>query len=211
MVITLRLVRSIVPEGGVERGRLARAGRAGDQDDARGAIDQVHELGLHLLGHADLVERELRGRLIEQAENEALAVDRGDAREADVDLAAADADAGVAVLGAVAVGDVELGHDLQSRADGGRERERRAERVDQHAVDAEADDELVLHRVDVDVAGATAEGLEEDHVDEADDGRLARELEEVGGLADRAREVLIERSSSGISSTISVTRSWRCS
>ena len=41
-------------------------------------------------------------------------------------------------------------------------------------------------RVDVNVAGAAAEGLEQDHVHEADDGGLAGELEEVGGLADGA-------------------------
>ncbi len=90
----------------------------------------------------------------------------------------------MAVLRGVAVGDVELGHDLESRADRGCERERGLEGVDEHAVDAEADDELVLHGVNVDVRGASAEGLEQDHVHQADDGRLPGELEEVGGVAD---------------------------
>ena len=71
-------------------------------------------MDLHVLGHADLVERELRGGLIEEAEDESFAVDGGDGGEADIDLAAADADAGVAVLRAVAVGDIEFGHDLET-------------------------------------------------------------------------------------------------
>ncbi len=198
-------------ECGVEGGGLAAAGGAGDEDDAGGVRDQVHHAGLHGPRHADLIERELGGGLVEQAEHEAFAVDGGDGGEADVDLAAADADAGVAVLRAVAVGDVQLGHDLEARADGRGQREGRAEGVDQHAVDAEADDQPVLHRVHVHVAGAAAERFEQDHVDKADDRRLPRELQKVGRLAACAAAEAMARSSKGISSMISVTRSWRCS
>ena len=55
----------------------------------------------------------------------------------------------------------------------------------EHAVDAVAHAELLLVGLDVDVARALLDGVEQDHVDEADDRRvLARllELEEVDVL-----------------------------
>ena len=50
----------------------------------------------------------------------------------------------------------------------------------------QTDDQPALHRMDVDIRGAPAEGLEEDHVHQPDDGRLPGELEQVGGVADGA-------------------------
>ncbi len=63
--------------------------------------------------------------------------------------------------------------------------ERRRHLLGEHAVDAVAHAELLLVRLDVDVARALLDGVEEDHVDEADDRRVLAgllELEEVDVL-----------------------------
>ena len=52
-----------------------------------------------------------------------------------------------------------------------------------------ADDQVALHRLDVDVAGALLRGAEEQAVDEADDRRFVAGVEEVGGLF----EVVLDR------------------
>ena len=52
----------------------------------------------------------------------------------------------------------------------------------QHAVDAEADREPALVRLDVDVAGALLYRLEEERVHEPDDRRPVARLEQVGRL-----------------------------
>jgi hypothetical protein len=87
----------------------------GDEHHPVGAVDHVHQLALHPLVHPERVEAELGGGLVEQAEDDALAVDGRDDREADVDLLGPDADGRLPVLGAVPVGDVQLGHDLEAR------------------------------------------------------------------------------------------------
>ena len=107
----------------------------------------------------------------------------GRTRDAEVHLAAlAELQLDAPVLREAPLGDVERRHDLDAARDRVLQLERRRHLLDEHAVDAVAHAELLLVRLDVDVARALLDGVEEDHVDEADDGRvLARllELEEV--------------------------------
>ena len=84
-----------------------------------------------------------------------------------------------AVLRQAALGDVELRHDLDARDDRGLQPARRRLDVVQHAVDAVADLELVLERLDVDVGRALLDGAVDEHVHQPDDRRLARQVAEV--------------------------------
>ena len=59
----------------------------------------------------------------------------------------------------------------------------------QHAVDAEADDEAVLERLDVDVGRVVLDRLRQDRVDQLDDRRLVVAFEQVGGFGQVLREV----------------------
>ena len=103
-----------------------------------------------------MLEAEHRVAAVEDAEHDRLAVDHGDDRHAQVDLAAGDAEADAAVLGDALFGDVQVAEDLQARHD----RRvvladlRRDVRLDEDAVDAVADAKLVLERLDVDVGRA---------------------------------------------------------
>ena len=175
---------------GVERVRLARAGRPGDEHDAVGPVDRVLEAAQRLLVEAELRHVELQLRLVEQPHDDLLAELRRDARDAQVEVARALLDAqpdlDAAVLRQALLGDVELRHDLQARDQGIAGPHRQRHDVVQDAVDAEADAELLLVRLDVDVRGARLQGLDEDQVGDLDDRRgfaRLREVREVDLLA----------------------------
>jgi hypothetical protein len=76
------------------------------------------------------------------------------------------------VLGVAALGDVQVGHDLDAGDDRVVERLRRAGALDERAVDAVAQAGALFHRLEVDVAGVGAEGLHQHHVHHADHGGL---------------------------------------
>jgi hypothetical protein len=101
--------------------------------------------------HADLLEVE-HGPLLEETHDDPLAVAHRQRGDADVDLAAGHARADAAVLRNAFLGDVELRHDLHARDDRGLEPRRRLHDLVEHAVDPEPDAQLLLERLDVDVA-----------------------------------------------------------
>src|SRR5204862_432045 len=86
---------------------------------------------------------------------------------------------------------VEARHDLHARED-------RVDVVavgvlglDEVAVDAVADDQLLFARLDVDIGGALLDRLEHDRVDPADDRRLIGEIEDVDQLLRLAVHVVV--------------------
>ena len=109
-----------------------------------------------------------------------------------------------AVLRDAALGDVEVGEDLDAGGDRGDRRRGHDRRLGEHAVDAVADPHLVLLRLEVDVGGAALDGLLDHPLDELDDGRVLAGRAEVHG---RRREVVeralrLRRPDAGSSSSI---------
>ena len=129
------------------------------------------------------------GLLVEQSQHHPLAVTGRNRRDAHVDRAAGDAQTDAPVLRQALLGDVELRHDLQARHDQWRDRPLGLQHLAQDAVDAKADDESILKRLDVDVGGVFLHRLGEDRVDEADDRRVVLALEEIGLLRQHLRQV----------------------
>src|SRR5690348_17483327 len=80
-------------------------------------MDGVVELLVGPRVEAELGEIELQRLLVENAEDGLLAEDRGQDRNAEVDLAGAKSEFDPAILGDASLGDVEVGHDLQTRDD----------------------------------------------------------------------------------------------
>ena len=76
------------------------------------------------------------------------------------------------VLRQAALGDVQVGHDLEARNHRQGQVLGRRRHFVEGAVHAVADLELVLEGLEVNVAGAVLHGLEQDEVDEPDDRRL---------------------------------------
>ena len=161
----------------------------GDQQDAVRLVDQlVHQL-LGARIHAERIQLEAAGLLVEQTQHHALAVTGGDRRHAHVDRAAGDAQRDAAVLRQALLGDVELRHDLDARDHQRRDGAARLQHFAQHAVDAEAHDQAVLERLDVNVGGVVLDRLRQDRVDQLDDRRLVVAFQQVGGLRQILREV----------------------
>ena len=139
--------------------------------------------------HAERGEVEAAGLLVEKTQHHALAVARRDGRDAHVDRAAGDPQADAAVLRQALLGDVELRHDLDARDDERRHRALGLQNLTQHAVHAEAHDEAVLERLDVDVGRVLLHRLREHRVDEPDDRRVVVAVEQVRLLRQILREV----------------------
>ena len=159
-------------ERGVERRRLAAAGRAGAEHHAERGPDEVRVGLVRVGGHAELAQAEDRAGLVEDPHDALLAPDGGDGGHPDVDLLAVDLCAQLAVLGPTPFDDVHAGHDLdaadQADAHGGGERQDFLER----AVDPVAHPDAELGRFDVDVRGAVALGLGQDAAHDLDDRRV---------------------------------------
>ena len=164
-------------EGGVEGGGLAGAGGAGDEHHAVGLLDVAAEAAEVFGGEPNDVERELgellrHGLFVEHAEDGVFAMYSRHDGDAEVDEAALVADTKAAVLGDAALGDVELGHDL----DAGQDRlvvlaGDRGHGLLQDAVDAVLDEQRVVEGFEMDIGGAAFERGKDGGVDEADDGR----------------------------------------
>ena len=157
---------------GVQRSRLARAGRPDAQQQTVRLVQQPRESGAIFGGHAEAVEgnRLVRG---EQPQHHVLAVARGrDGRHAQLDVALVHAQLDLAVLGFAPLGDVELGEHLDARRNGPLIPRRDAQVGITAAVLAEAHDGFAARGpgFDVDVRGAGPIGVRDDPVDEPDHG-----------------------------------------
>ncbi len=132
---------------------------------------------------AELGHVELQVRLVEEAQHDLLAEERRQRRDAEVHLlAASHLQLDAAVLRQAPLGDVQLRHDLEPRRDRVAQLHRRLHHLVEHAVDAVADAEFLLVRLDVDVRRVALDGVGEDQVHELDDRRvlgLARQLADV--------------------------------
>ena len=93
----------------------------------------------------------------------------GDHADSQVEFLLAHGDLDPPVLGAPSFGDIELGENLDTREDGTQQPSGRAVALDQHAVDAVADADPVLERLDVDVRGPQLHGFADHQLDQAND------------------------------------------
>ena len=163
----------------VERVGLAAAGRPGDQHHAPRLADRVLELRAATRARSpSLVMSSISLSLSSKTQDDLLAEQRRQDGDAEVDFlgaafAVAEADLDAAVLRQPLLGDVELRHDLDARGDRVAELHRRRHDVVEDAVDAEPDAELLLVRLDVDVARPLLDRRHQHQVDQADDRRFA--------------------------------------
>ena len=141
-----------------------------------GSVDGVLELDQGVAVQAELVDTGGEVGLVEHAEHDLLAVDRRQNRDAQIEIFSRHAHAHAAVLRQPALGDVEVGHDLDARDHRRGKAFRRRLHIVQHAVDAVPDGETVLERLDVDVGRAHVEGVRDQQADQADDRRFRREV-----------------------------------
>ena len=132
--------------------------------------------GLELLEgvriQAELVDAGGEIRFVEHAQHDLFAMHGGHDGDAQVVILAADADAHAAVLRQAAFGDVQAAHDFEARGQRQLHLLGRRRGVHQHAVNAVAQAQAFFKRLDVNVAGAVFDGLDEDEVGQLDDRRF---------------------------------------
>jgi len=174
------LARAIaLGEAGVERRRLAAAGRSRGEEHPVRLCGEALDVGEQLRRHAELRERDGSAAAIEKTKHDALTEHRGDGGDAEIELARLEANADAAVLRAAALGDVELREELDARDDGMVELRRWLEGSDEDAVDADAGGEACSCCFQVDVGGASVVGVADEEVDVADYRGLGGEVADV--------------------------------
>ena len=172
----LAVRRVQLDQRGVERGGLAAAGRAGDQDDAVRAGERLVIGVERIAGEAKRREVERDAGPIQDAQDHRLAVHGGHRGDAQVDVLAAHRELDAAILGQAALGDVEARHDLDARDDRGAQLQGRRFDLAQHAVDAIAYAQVLFERLDVDVRGPRLDRPRDQPVDDPHHRRLARQI-----------------------------------
>ncbi len=163
----------------VQGGGLARTGRAGDQHDAVGTIDDALHGLVVSVAHAQLTQLETTGLLVQQTQHHPFAMPGRQGRDPYVHCPAHQSQADAAVLGQAFLGNVQLGHDLDPRDERGMQLPARAHDVTQRPVDAEAHQRIGLEGFDMDVRGVLLDRLGQQGVDQTDDGRLILGLQQV--------------------------------
>ncbi|MNU57728.1 hypothetical protein D3C71_468530 [compost metagenome] len=144
--------------------------------------DQAVELPEHARAHAQPLQLQAAGFLVQQAQHRALAMAGRQGGHPHVDRPPAHAQRDAAVLRQALFGDVQVRHDLDARDQRGMQGLARRHHIAQGAVHAVAHHGVGFERFDVDIAGAVARGLREQRIDHADDGRVVLRLQQVRHL-----------------------------
>src|SRR3984957_15522119 len=163
----------------VQRRAFAGTGRTGDEQYSVRTFDCFAQDVECPLIHTELAQIEFAGLFVEQTQHDAFTVPCGNRRDAHIDGTPGNLQPDAAVLWQSFFGDVQTRHDLDARHDGIGDRFLRTQYFTQHAIDAEANDQTILERFDVDVAGAFFHRFGENGVDETDDRRVVLGFEQI--------------------------------
>ncbi len=123
-----------------------------------------------------------RLRAIEQSQHDTLAERGRNRRDAQVDIAAGNAQPDSAILRQPLLRDIEARHDLDARGDRRLKALGRRQYVVHHAVHAEAHHHFFFENLDVDIGRAVLDRLRQHAVDELDNWRRIVGLEQVQRL-----------------------------
>lgn len=146
----------------------------GDKKNAVGPVDELdHVLEVELV-EAEILNLDEVSGFLQQAEGNGLAPRGGHGGNTDIDILAVDAHTDASIHGQALLGDIQVGHDLDTGNDGGLEFVQLRGNVDlvQHSVDAVPDAQLVFHWLDVNIRRALTVCLGDDLVHELDDGSV---------------------------------------
>src|SRR5450830_929861 len=163
-------------ECGVQGRCLAGAGGAGDDNHTIRLADDVVEQGQRIIEESKVLKGHHGTALVQDAQNDLLAVDGGQRTDAEVDGLVLDAQGDTAVLGLAPLGDIHIGHDLDAREHAGLDVARQFLLLLQDTVDTVADAQVVLLRLHVDIRRALDDGLGDEGVDQPNDGRVLTHL-----------------------------------
>ena len=175
-------------ERGIQGHRLARAGGAAMEDHAVGLADALAVLGKVFVGETEHGQRQGGLLLVQDTHDHLLAVLHRPGSDAKVDvhvLLRVALEDNASVLRQPALRDVQVAHDLEAGDEGVGRLLGQPQFFLAQAVDAVADEQLLLHRLDVDVRRALDVGILDDAVGHLDDGRGILALHVGGAHLDR--------------------------
>ena len=169
-------------ERGVERRGFAAARGAGHQNDPVRQAENAPERLQFAAIEAEFAHPSERRVLPQQTHDHRFAVQHGNDRDADIDLAVVHADFDPTVLRQPLLGDVEMTENLHARDN------RRLKPLDlgrdrgllQHSVNPVTNPQLVFERLEVDVGRSQVDGVLQHLVDEPDDGSIFRRAVQIG-------------------------------
>ena len=167
-------------QAGIERGGLARAGRAGDEDDAVGLSQRRAEGLQRIRGHAQPVEGQPGLVPVQNTQHHPLAHPRRQGRDAHVQRLAPQRQRDAPVLGNAFLGDVQARHHLDARHQQGCDPRVQRERLAQHPVNPHPHRQRRLERLQMDVRSPRPHGLGNDTVDQPDHRRIVGGVQQVG-------------------------------
>ena len=160
----------------VERGGFTRAGGAGDQHHAAGAMNGMTQAFEHQRRHAHAIQPQQAGALRQETHHRRLAILRRQGGQTHIDGGVLQLHVEAAVLRQALFGNVQAGHQLETQ-------DQRCADLGiglglhvQHAIDAEADHQLFFTRLDVDVGGTRLDRFLEHRIQQLHHRRI------VGGV-----------------------------
>ena len=146
-------------EGGVERGGFTRAGRAGDQHDAVRLVHQLINLVKRDALHAEFFKIETPRILVQQTQHHAFAMAGGQGRHTHIHRPTRQPQRDTAILWQAFFGNVQLGHNFETRHHRGMQCTVRLDHILQCAVYTVAHHRAGFKRFNVDVGCIIAHGL----------------------------------------------------
>jgi hypothetical protein len=157
----------------VERCRLAASRRTGHKNDAVGTSEQRSKRCLKIVVKPKRLKIKRHGIAIKHTQNDALAVDRRTAGNAQVDLLAEHCKAQASILRKSSFGDIEPRHDLDARDDRGRLLPGPRLSLLEPAINAKAYPQAIDKRFEVNIGRACLDSFADQIVHEADDWGFA--------------------------------------
>src|SRR4030095_13745419 len=166
--LSIRAIECI--QCGIERGRLSRPRRPGNQDNAVGTPDKLGKLLEVIVRQAELANADLNIVFVQDPHDHRLAVVRRDDADAEVQILVAGSNFDAAVLRAAPLGNVHLSQNLDAGNDGPEQAARWAIALMQNSIDPVANANHLFEGLDVDVRGPELHGLFDHQIDKANDG-----------------------------------------
>ncbi len=157
---------------GVERCGLARPGRTRHQKDSVGPFDDLLKRLVVFFLEPQIHDADAHGIGTQDTQHDRFTVICRQRAGAEVDLLLVDHQLDAAVLRKPLLRDVDAGHDFQPADQRAFHAQGNAVALDAFAVDSISHANAVLHRLDVNIRCAVADGLGDHRLHQLDDGRL---------------------------------------
>src|SRR5690554_1729843 len=160
----------------IQRGGLTTARRASDQKNPVGLVQHRLKVAQVDLGQTNGVQLQVNTLLVENPHHHALTVHGRHSGDTQVNRAALQAQLDTAILGQAALGNIQFGKNFQAGNNRRGQLYRRGLDLLQYAVNPEANGQVMLERLDMNVRGAGVQRTGKNTVDQPNHRRFRRHI-----------------------------------